>query len=191
MTTAAQERRRYFRINDSLALRVIETDSRALTEGQAQTDGLFGLLDSEDESRITECIDALHERDPSLAELARLLNQKIDRLSRIQILDNQLVSRVAMKVQEVNISACGMGFYYPYQLTEGVQIRLEFDLKPSGERIVTDALVVQCSLKNQSDDDFYCRVDFYGMTAHSQEILIQHVVQSQSAQLKALRKIKR
>ena len=59
-------------------------------------------------------------------------------------------------------------------------------LFPSQDRIFTDGIVVG-SDEEEEGLGFYCRVDFYGMKANTQERLIQYIVQSQSAQLKSSR----
>jgi c-di-GMP-binding flagellar brake protein YcgR len=128
-------------------------------------------------------------QDSTAAKVLRLLNQKIERLASIQSVETRLVSQVAMRVQEVNISACGMAFQHDHALDEGSQITIELELRPSEQTLITEAIVVRCEPLGGESKQYFCRVDFCGMSAVDQEFLIQQIVQAQSAQLKSRRNL--
>jgi len=95
-----------------------------------------------------------------------------------------MVDRLANKVREVNISACGIGFVCDEKVSLGTQLQIELRLFP-GERVIrTKGRIVGCETL---EDVYYWRVDFFGMPSSTQEALIQHIVQRQSAQLKQTR----
>jgi len=179
--TVQTERRRYFRIDDTVSMRICSQTEASMAAKNGS--GFVAEHDKELEKLIAELVG----RDPTAAKIAQLLNQKIERLANIQSVETRLVSQVAMRVQEVNISACGMAFHHDEPLVEGSQITIELELRPSEQTLTSDAIVVGCEAVQGEPKQHYCRVDFYGMSPLDQEFLIQQIVQAQSAQLKSRR----
>lgn len=176
-----QERRRYFRIDDTVSMRLCNASEQRMLS--ADTTSFINEHDTE----IDDLVRTLADKDPATARILYLLNQKIERLADVQSLENRVVSQVAMRVQEVNISACGMAFQHDQELTEGSQVSIELELRPSEQTLITDAIVVGCEKTRDKKMPYFCRVDFYGMSPHDQELLIQQIVKAQSAQLMSRR----
>lgn len=181
------ERRRYFRINETVGISYQRIDSSG-TQGKKEE----GLADDsmrifEQDDQIENLINELKGDNPLIAQLAVLLNRKIDRIADQQALRNDLLNRIAHRVKEVNISACGMAFLNDEPINEGERLRLELKLFPAEAKVQTLARIVTCDW-DEASRQYYWRMDFYSMSAHSQETLIQHIVRSQSAQLKGTRK---
>lgn len=181
-----QERRRYFRINETvgLSIQMLDDDGSAVQNSKSFAPNAVELIAKNDD-RIGHLIDELSNDDPRVAELISLLNQKVERVSSMLAIESNLLDRIAHRVQEVNISACGLAFSHEDPITEGSRIRVELTLYPEETKIHSDGIVVSCELTGEDVKNHYCRVDFYGMSHSAQEDLIQFVVQTQSAQLKA------
>lgn len=181
-----QERRRYFRINETvgLSIQLLEEDGSAVASAKSFAPNAAELIARNDD-KIERLLSDLADDNPKLAELVSLLNQKLERVSSMLAMESNLLDRIAHRVQEVNISACGLAFSHEDPIPEGCRIRIEITLYPEEVKIHTDGIVVSCELTDHTATNYYCRVDFLAMPPADQESLIQFVVQSQSAQLKA------
>ena len=184
-----QERRRYFRINETVGLSIQILDDGHSGKRAEHPDNRLAsttaALISQNDERIDVLISELADHSPKVAELAALINQKMERVVSMLAIDNHLLDRIAHKVQEVNISACGLAFSHDQAIPENSRIRIELKLMPDDIMLSSDGVVVSCERTADDSTSYYCRVDFLGMSASAQEELIQFVVQSQAAQLKA------
>ena len=177
----SDERRRYFRIDETVGLsyEILDADMNAISRSQASDAiELISKQDKEIKTLLTE----LEEDNPKTAKLLLLLNQKMERIVNHLALETKLVEKIATKVKEANISACGIAFRSQDFVMEGTRIHLNLTLYPGESKIQTDGFVVGCE-QVQDENEYYWRVDFYNMSEVAQETLIQHIVQSQSQQL--------
>lgn len=169
----SSERRRYFRINDTVKLsyQVLDKHShKTLDEDR------FDLI-AEQDRRMEVLIAELKHQHPKLIELIALLNQKFERIVDI---DNTQPSALAYHARDVNISACGLSFSENDAIAIGSHLQL-FLLLTSGQKLTLEGLVVDCHTGPKGG--FVWRVDFLYLSEATQEQLIQHIVQRQSAQL--------
>lgn len=184
----SEERRRYFRITDmiGIAYEVMSADGQ---DGQHDTLGQQGqianLLDDIEaiDTEILLELEHLAGANPAVTRLIRLFNQKLERVINHVLVDNQLVTRLAQRLKEVSISACGMAFPSEDAAEVGTTLHMELTLYPSKETLQTQARVVACD-SGADHGSFYWRVDFFNMRKDHQEVLIQHIVRAQSRQLK-------
>ena len=114
------------------------------------------------------------------------LNSKLSAVINQLELDSRLVRRVAYKVHEVNISACGMALFAKEAIPENSTISLEMSLKPGNHLVQCYASVISCRM-DEERQEFYIRMNFANMSEHDQEILIQHIVRRQGDQLREAR----
>ena len=182
------ERRRFFRITDTVgvAYRILspdEVDSRS--NGVDSPSTTYSLLSNYD-SVIDNLLQQIHGQYPLVEEALATLNKKINCVINQLELDNQLVQRLAHRVQEVNISACGMGFVADQTIAVGQTLNLDIALQPENEHVFTFATVVSSEPLNDSDE-CYVRVNFHGLRPEDQETLIQHIVKRQSVVLRHMR----
>lgn len=168
------EKRRYFRINEKVGLAFEWLDAK-----DVETDAALQLR--EDDVKIKNLLAVLGKESPKVAELCAALNDKLDSIIRRLDLESETLTRVVSRIREINISACGLGFVSDQPAQVGRHMRCELELTPVGKTIITRGVLVAC---DTLAGGFYWRVDFYGMSRASQEQLIQHIVQRQSAQLK-------
>jgi len=183
-----QERRRFFRIDDTLGVayrKLTEEELEAYDGDQLCPVDAMNLIASYD-TKIASLLSQLQPRDPLVAEILESLNGKINAISNQLDLDNELVQRVAHKLQEVNISACGMSLFIDEALKPGDSISLDLLLKPSNLHIICYATIV--AIAPAEDPEYYfTRMDFVNMNPHDQEVLIQHIVKRQGLLLREQR----
>ena len=176
------ERRRYFRINEmvGIAYEVADSAARPGSSDKTYAPDLLELASQQD-LRIDALLKDVGAEHPKVAELMSLMNQKLERLTSYLNVEAPLLKRIASKVREANLSACGIAFSNHESFPRGTRLHLELTLYPTKDTVTTDGIVVACD--EQEDGGAYCRVDFIGMKDRTQERLIQYIVQSQSAQL--------
>jgi c-di-GMP-binding flagellar brake protein YcgR len=188
----SDDRRRFFRIDDSIgvAYEVIDENDLVSQPNAPRQVDVFSLLNDLDKT-ITQELGELRLRDPKLAVLMDAFDRKLSAIVNQLEIDNELVQRLAYKVKEVNISACGMGLEVGEDLAKGTLLMIDLVLLPGNVNIFTYGRVVDAKTRvtEESDDEdeagFYVRLDFFGMSATDQELLIQHIVKRQGHLLRA------
>ena len=168
----SSERRRYFRINDTVKLSYQVVHSKQ----ESSADDTFELIADQDR-RMEILIAEQKHVHPELIELIALLNQKIERLTQV---DKHSKTTLAYRARKVNMSACGLAFSEDSPLDIGAHLRL-FLVLDDEEKLEVDGLLVDCH--QGESDDFIWRVDFLNLREAVQEKLIQHVVRRQSTLL--------
>lgn len=186
-----EERRRYFRINETVGISYEILDSSPSsqsTSAQEKSKSVFELV-SEQDLKIEKLLVEVEDTHPKVAELVSAFNQKLERLINHLMLESTLVDRLADRVYEANISACGIAFVCDEYIQENTMLQMELTLYPAEIVLHTQGLIVGCHSVEEGDeqDRYYLRIDFYAMKQDVQEELIQHIVKRQSEQLKSLR----
>ncbi len=184
----SDERRRFFRINDTMgvAYRVLTKEELAASNNKdSMPVNVFSLLANYD-TVLNEQLSQIKVKQPELEAIFTSLNKKINCLINHLEMESRLVERLAHKIRDVNISACGMAFLAEGEFELGQDLSLDIVLQPAETHIFSLGKVVGCE-KDKSGDGSYVRVDFYNMSNTDQENLIQHIVQRQSTQLRVLR----
>jgi predicted nuclease with TOPRIM domain len=82
-----EERRRYFRINElvGLSVRLLDSQHEEQFDGESARD-LLSLVSQQDE-KIESLLRKLEDESPQVSEVLSLLNQKIERVSRVLAMD--------------------------------------------------------------------------------------------------------
>lgn len=174
----SNEKRRFFRINDTVGLTYELLDVHNAPKPESAVD-LWALMSDQDDN-IERLLNVVADESPKVAELVRSLNQKLERILGQLLMDNRLVQRLAGHNREVNLSACGVGFVNDRPAPEGARLMLELELLPAGQVVRLQGVVVGC---DPMEPGYYWRVDFCAVKPATQELLIQHVVKRQGAQL--------
>ena len=189
-----EERRRYFRIDDTLGicLRVLGPhEAQAFVRETAKQGSNFDFISNFD-NRIQTLLDACKVQTPLAAEIIDLMNKKLNFIIRQLDVEDELIKHVAFEPCAVNISACGIAFAHQHYLEADTALQLDIQLTPSDLHIVTLATVVVCKEMDHptctEQKPFYLRLDFSQINDSDQELLIQHVVKRQSEQLKRKRR---
>lgn len=169
------ERRQFFRINDTLGF------SYRLIGESKKEESFWSALAGMDES-INQLLNTIAASQPQLGRLLGLMNQKIERIANQLMLEGELMQKMASRVGEVNISACGMGFTHTHEVPVRSPIALKLHLLPGDTWVVAEGKVVGCN--PCADGLFYWRVKFTRMAQAEQDLLIRHLIGRQRQQIK-------
>ncbi|NHN37011.1 hypothetical protein G8764_06890 [Pseudomaricurvus alcaniphilus] len=175
-----RDRRRYFRINDRIGInyRVLQQDERSASAGKLRSQSELELCDA----RVGELLEKMRSRDPVLAELLEAMDKKLECVVRQLELESHMTQRLAYRVHEVSISACGMAITLEEALAADTCLELQLSLLPGDNRVQCLGLVLD-SERREGEKGYYTRIDFCDLASRDQEILIQHLVQRQGRQL--------
>jgi len=178
-----EDRRRFFRIEDRIKLNLRRV-SAGEAGGAAPTRRPVDVL-SDIDRRMATIIAAARVQAPAVAELAELLNRKLDHLIETLQLGEELVQRAGFREHEVSLSACGIAFGNSEAFASGESVALEMLLPPDETRLRLVAQVVRCTPRDTGA--YQLLLDFTGIGAEQQEFLIQYIVRRQSQILQQLR----
>lgn len=184
-----KERRQYFRIEDAMGItyRLLgKEEARVFTAEVRSHQGAIDYAANFD-NRIHTLLDACKVQSPIAAELLGLLNKKLNFVIGQMDIDTLVEKSDPYRIRDVSVSACGMGFVTSDLLKVGQALQLDIVLLPTELKIVTLAEVVACELlepeKIVDDCCYFLRLSFPDISQTDQELLIQHIIKKQSAQL--------
>ena len=182
----SDNRRRYFRIVDSLGVsyRLIESDKKDDGDSEKNINTLSIL--NHHNTLIQSQLEAVESKAPEVAALVDLINKKIDALLMVLELDNLMSQHACHRVDEASISASGIAFPIDEPLAPNGLIEIDMLLRPSAKHVVAIGQIVSCE-RIPNDEAYYLRVEFTEMTDTNREILIQHIVQRQGVLLRTLK----
>jgi hypothetical protein len=187
------ERRRFYRIDDSVALTyrlVPEDDLQDILEGFE--DGLpnrFTLHANfvATSHQMRKLLEQISDEAPHVGAYLEALNRKLDLLAKlIAVQSTEVPDR---PTRRVNLSAGGMAFHAPDPLPRESTLEIKLVLFPSYIGILTYATVVDCHRDESAQADFPYRVgvDFTHIREPDREVLVRHVLRKQAAWLRELR----
>ena len=174
---SAQDRRRYFRVNDHVALfwQKVEDDKRPIETPSALsgTQRLLHDLQALDSENAT-LLRVLQEKSRELSQYLHIVNSKIDLLTRALIL-----SQATAYYQEYDayVSASGIGFPVSAPMDVGTLIDVHSILLASANWVRFRAKVVWCHQHNQS---YMIGTDIVSISEHDQDAIIRHTLHVQA-----------
>lgn len=189
---STDERRRYFRINDTMGIafhHIGKQEADALAEQIVTKSNTIDYAANFD-NRIHTLIDSCRIESPIAAELIDLINRKLNFVIHQMELDTNLMQKVAYNMKQVNVSACGLAFFEEQALEIGALLHIDILLHPGELHVAAIAKVVDCHKSvnaSEGKEQFLIRLDYEHIHEHDQELLIQHIVKQQSVQLKKQR----
>lgn len=183
---SANERRRFFRIDDRLELRLIKHVDEAAEDtitslSSARASEIMRDLDE----RISDSIDAVRVLSPECSELCDLINRKLDFIVDALEISEEIARQLDFRQEEVNISACGLALDTRQRLAPGDEVTLDIRFPPNSVEMHIEAQVVR-SIESRPGY-FTVFLDFVDLSNDDQEFLIQYVVRRQSVFLQRLR----
>ncbi len=192
---AADERRRYFRIDDCVRLTYREVTPeemaegiRRLEEGQVDQLTLMSSLTALN-GQMAVHMRRIQNRDPDVAIYLKTLDQKIELLA--QALVAQDTSLLTQSGVPVNLSAGGMGLDVAEPIGTGSMLELKMLLLPSFTGLVTYAEVVRCealpAAEQSTGHSHRLHLEFRHLREQDQDLLIRHILRRQGEQLRAER----
>lgn len=189
MADETEEKRRYFRVTDTINLLHKLIDENAIDRlSHVSTDVLSNCSLSSALEVLNQDIHSLStrldRRDPELTEYLRLLDTKINLLA--QALTSQDEQFSEHDAREVVLSATGMAFSNETAIKEGQLLELRMLLTSCMAVIVAYGRVVRCRdivAENQPRPYEIC-IEYINLTEDDRELLIKHVVKRQLQQLR-------
>ncbi|MBQ0731473.1 MAG: PilZ domain-containing protein [Oleispira antarctica] len=176
------ERRRFFRIDDEAEISfktISDKEYEAWGDGQKDEEG-ENLAKLEAELSMT--LAHLKSQHPQLAKICELLNQKINFAMCSHSKTHGFIDNGELR--PINLSACGIAFHTDQDIPKNENILLQLKLKPSNVAIVTTGKVVGAGITNGKN---IVRIDFQDLGGINQDLLMQHLFQVQSRELKKQR----
>jgi len=177
-----QEKRRYFRIDDTidLAFRVLKPQVPELKLSTDILDDLevLEMVDTE----LDTLISSLWDSDPKYARAIGLLNQKLNLLTnQTRPSMEELMAKYENHYSDVdvNISASGMAFNCDVELEIGGRLELLLILKPTGAGVKLNGSVVNSEEGSSVHGKSFFTCVQFDVESKEKEQLIQHIVKKQ------------
>ncbi|WP_339510070.1 PilZ domain-containing protein [Pseudomonas sp. RL_15y_Pfl2_60] len=174
-----QDRREYYRIEDTLALEFsCLSDTQALS-GEALHDNspLFNLLselhvlDFESQHLLRH----ISERDRTLASYLKVINKRIDLLG--QAVAQSLLGDIGPP-KKVTISEGGVSFNSAQAVEAGTHLAIKLVLMPQALGLLLRAKVIHCQAID--DGQFEIGTEFESLTDAQRQLLARHILQRQA-----------
>ncbi|MEL0035791.1 MAG: PilZ domain-containing protein [Gammaproteobacteria bacterium] len=180
---AADERRDYYRINDTVGLRVEPTTQEQIpamedfTEQSADEFRLINHLSRIDLENST-LLHNIQDTNPDIARYLKLINIKIEAIAK-QIVAMGLTDEV--KPTDITLSAGGISFKGNIPFDKGDLVKLQMILYPSNAVINAYARAVRSQPQGDVFDNAF---EYILITESDRDTLVRHVLQLQSNSLR-------
>jgi hypothetical protein len=186
----SEERREYFRINDTiyLKLRVLgEDEAQQPLEEKASGDGgsdnltltLQSLADQSGNLLV-----GIRKSQPDIAHYLSLLEKRIELISRVVVGDH--LGKSIEPNTPVSLSAGGISFNSEQSLAPETPLAMEIILFPSHLHIQAIGRVAYCKPnREKSTQGYSLGIDFIQISDIAREALVKHTLELQSARLRA------
>ncbi|HGY9625110.1 PilZ domain-containing protein [Pseudomonas juntendi] len=182
MTTLDEEdRREYYRIEDSIALEISPLGAAEALETDLLQDAspLFNLLselhlaDFESQHLMRQ----LSEKDRTLAAFLRVQNKRLDLLS--AVMAQALLGEIGQP-QPVILSEGGIEFAQATPLATGTRVAVKMVLMPRALGLLLRARVTHCD--RRPDGHYEVGSEFIDMTDAQRQLLARYILQRQQQQ---------
>ena len=188
------ERRRYFRIDDEVALKLRALNDEQLA--QAVSHLHIGYPDkiqlassfATTSAQMKHSLERVRRDVPDIANYLEALNEKLDTL--VQLLaasDNEMADH---PTHNVNLSASGISFQSDESLVMGTHAEIKLLMFPSYVCILAYGDIVYCSKSKAGPKDgqrYDIGIDFTHIRENDRELIIKHVTHKQSALIREAR----
>lgn len=189
MADEIEEKRRYFRVNDTINLLHKVIDERILDRlshvsgdilGNCSLKSALDVLTQDARSLMSR----LERRDPEIFEYLKIMDTKINLIAQaVTLRDEQFSEHDA---RDVVLSATGLAFNNEKEIEAGSLLELRMLLTSCMAVIVAYGRVVQCKtmyLENPERPFLIC-VEYINLKEEDRELLIKHVVKKQLQQIR-------
>ena len=180
---AEDERRDYYRINDTVGLRVEPTNQEQIpamedfTEQSADEFRLINHLSRIDLENST-LLHNIQDTNPDIARYLKLINIKIEAIAK-QIVAMGLTDEV--KPTDITLSAGGISYKSNIPYDKGDVVKLQMILYPSNAVINAYANAVRSQPQGDVFDNAF---EYILITESDRDTLVRHVLQLQSNSLR-------
>lgn len=189
MADELEEKRRYFRVTDTINLLHKVIDESSLEQLSHISDDVLGNCS------LVAALDVLNEearmmaprlerRDPEFFEYLKLIDSKIGLIAQALALKDEQFAR--HDKHDVTLSGSGLAFANNQPLATGTLLELRMVLTSCLAVIVVFGRVVQCKDISEinSERPYEICVEYINMKEEDRELLLKHVVKKQLQQLR-------
>ena len=182
-TPDSENRREYYRIEDSVALEILPSDDLQGTQREA-SHGIFQLLGElhQLDFEAQHLLRQLAEGNRTLANYLKVQNKRIDLLG--QALAQDLLGTLGPP-RTVVLSEGGISFNHDQPLAEGGLYRLKLVLMPQALGLLLDARIASCEAVEGGQ--YAIAVSFDALTDSQRQLLARHILQKQAAERRQAR----
>ncbi|MBJ2349186.1 MULTISPECIES: PilZ domain-containing protein [Pseudomonas] len=186
-TLDEEDRREYYRIEDTIALEIrpLSIPEAASQEVLQDESPLFNLLSelhlSEFESQ--HLLRQISERERSIAAYLKAMNKRIDLLS--QVIAVTVLGEIG-EPQPVIISEGGIDFQYPTPIAVGAHLSVKLVLMPQALGLLLRARVTHCDPKGGGYD---VGTEFEHPTDAQRQLLARYILQKQAQERRLAREL--
>lgn len=190
-----QERRQYFRIDDTLRVSLRRVTREEIERGFERMNELsensFTVMASMAAitSQMTVHLRRIENEMPDVAAYLKGLDRKIEVLGRTLITQNSTF--VSDHAQGVNLSAGGMSLDSPERYDVHTKVEIRMLLFPSFTGVLTYGEVVDCrelaESERTAESHYRLRIEFTHIREQDRDILIRHILRRQGDELRARR----
>jgi len=190
----AEDRRRYFRIDDEVNLFYKKVDEKEINDFSYVSDDILST------SSLSAAMDMLAQEaqlilrrversDPDIADYLKLMDDKIDLIGRALVM--QGTNFTEQSARNVNLSAAGLAFDCEEALQAGDFLEIKMLLTSCMAVIVTFVKVINCRKNENPDSEFpyMIGVDYLNIKDQDRELLIKHVVKRQMQQIRSKKEV--
>ncbi|WP_152224557.1 PilZ domain-containing protein [Pseudomonas sp. SCB32] len=178
-TPDADDRREYYRIEDTLALEFRPLREDEIQSGEVLQDdsALFNLLsdlhltDFESQHLLRH----INERDRPLASYLKVINKRIDLIA--QALTQSLLREIG-PARQVTLSEGGIDFRDDQPLALGQGLALKIVLLPQGLGLLLRAKVTHC--QQHPEGSYEIGTEFETLSDAQRQLLARHILQRQA-----------
>ncbi|MCX2897861.1 PilZ domain-containing protein [Pseudomonas mandelii] len=184
-TLDEEDRREYYRIDDSIALEIrpLSAAEAAGQEVLQDASPLFNLLSelhlSEFESQ--HLLRQISERDRNLAAFLKSQNKRIDLLS--QVIAITVLGQIG-EPQPVILSEGGIDFQHPTPIAADARLSIKLVLMPQALGLLLRARVTHCDAKG---DGYDIGTEFEHPTDAQRQLLARYILQKQAQERRLAR----
>jgi len=185
----ADERRRFFRIDDAVNLYYRIVDEQTVVAASKMTDDVLSncsLVTALDvlnqESRLV--LHRIEKNEPEIAEYLKLMDSKISLLAQAVLQQNNDLSESSLC--NTNLSASGLAIEVDSDIKVGEFIEVKLFLSSCVAVILLYGKVVYCK-KNHTPEktaSFQIGIDYINLKDADREVLIKHIVKRQMQQIR-------
>ncbi len=180
----SQERREYFRIDDTAVVEYVAVAEADLRGKPA--DDFFSVTPSfqllarlqEIDHEANKMLNGLRDSQRELANYLKLVNKKTDLLAAAVL---QLGGEAQHRPQPVSLSAGGISFSTQEQFAQGDLLALRLQLVNDALFLCCFGIIVQAAASESEHSPFTVAIEFRHMPDAAQTLLARHIMRSEQA----------
>lgn len=188
------ERREFFRIDDSIQVSYREIDAQTLPanvdDKRLQNDRFTVMTRLQTISQhLSAPLHRIEQRDPDVADYLRALDEKISLLGHSFLSEEREL--LGQPSQSVNLSAGGLAMDVARPLTLGASVEIKLLLLPSYTGVIAygEVVGVEPSAEGNADYPHHVRINFTLIRSSDQDALIRHIMRRQGELLRQRRRL--